>query len=140
MILTTPAERRALLEQTRTIAVVGASPKADRPSHDVFLYLKEHGYAVSPITPAATEVAGVPAYPTLADYAKQHGAPDLVDVFRKPEDCVGVVEEAIAVRAKAIWFQLGVVNQEAIEKAEHAGLDVVVDFCTKIEHRALVSV
>ena len=139
MILSSPAERKALLERTRTIAVVGASPKADRPSHDVFVYLKDHGYDVAPITPMAPEVAGVATYPTLAEYAKQHGAPDMVDVFRKPEDTVEVVDEAIAAGAKSIWFQLGVVNQEAIEKADRAGLDVVVDYCTKVEHRVLVS-
>ena len=139
MILSTPAERKALLERSRTIAVVGASPKADRPSHDVFVYLKNHGYNVAPITPAAATVAGVATYPSLADYSAQHGAPDLVDVFRKPEDVVEVVNEAIAAHAKAIWFQLGIVNQDAIELADRAGLDVVVDYCTKIEHHTLVS-
>jgi uncharacterized protein len=139
MILSSPAERKALLTRTRSIAVVGASPKADRPSHDVFVYLKDHGYDVAPITPTAMEVAGVATYPSLAEYAKQHGPPDMVDVFRKPEDTVEVVDEAIAVGAKSIWFQLGVINEEAIGKAAAAGLDVVVDFCTKVEHRALVS-
>ena len=139
MILSSPAERKALLERTRTIAVVGASPKADRPSHDVFVYLKNHGYDVAPITPTASEVAGVATYPTLAEYAKQHGPPDMVDVFRKPEDTIEVVDEAIAVGAKSIWFQLGIVNQDAIGKAAAAGLDVVVDYCTKVEHRDLIS-
>jgi predicted CoA-binding protein len=139
MILRTPAERKALLEHSKTVAVVGASPKADRPSHDIFIYLRDHGYTVVPITPMADMVAGVRTYATVAQYAAEHGAPDLVDVFRKPEDCIEVVHDAIAAGVKAIWFQLGVVNGEAIDLADRAGLDVVVDFCTKVEHRALVS-
>jgi predicted CoA-binding protein len=139
MILRTPAERKALLERSETVAVVGASPKADRPSHDIFVYLREHGYNVVPITPAAESVAGAISYPTVAAYAAAQGAPDLVNVFRRPERCVEVVDDAIAAGAKAIWFQLGVVNQEAIEKADRAGLDVVVDLCIKVEHRALIS-
>lgn len=139
MILRTPAERKALLERSKTVAIVGASPKADRPSHEIFVYLREHGYDAVPITPMADVVAGAKTYPTVAEYAAAHGPPDLVDVFRKPDDLMEVVDDAIAAGAKAIWFQLGVVNQEAIEKADRAGLDVVVDYCTKVEHRALVS-
>ncbi len=139
MILTTPDERKALLERSRSIAVVGASPKAERPSYDVFTYLRARGYDAVPINPAVAEVEHVAAYPTIAAYAAAHGAPDIVDVFRKPEDLLPVVDDAIAAGARAIWFQLGVVNPEAIAKADAAGLDVVVDLCMKTEHRALLS-
>jgi predicted CoA-binding protein len=134
VIVSTDAEIRALLERSKTIAVVGASPNPARPSRDVFDALVATGrYAVAPINPAVTEIAGVPAFPTLDAYAAQHGAPDIVDVFRNPADAPDVTREAIAAGAKSIWFQLGVVNADAIAAADAAGLDVVVDRCTKIE-------
>jgi predicted CoA-binding protein len=114
--------------------MVGASPNPTRPSYFVFSYLRTKGALdVSPINPAVTEIDGVKAYPTLAAYAAEHGAPDIVDVFRKPADAPQVVREAIAVRAKAVWFQYGVINDEAIRLADEAGLDVVVDRCIKVE-------
>jgi predicted CoA-binding protein len=135
MILETDAQLRALLERSRTIAVVGASAKPDRPSYGVFAYLRAHGaYDVTPINPAlAGGIDGVPAAPTLAAYASEHGAPDIVDVFRRPAEAAQAARDAIAVGAKAIWFQLGVVDDEAIRLADAAGLDVVVDRCIKIE-------
>ena len=139
MILRTPDERTALLARSKTVAVVGASPKEDRPSYDVFSYLRAHGYDAVPINPAIAELQGVKAYPSLAAYAADRGAPDVVDVFRKPDDLMPIVDEAIAAGARAIWFQLGVVNDAAIARADAAGLDVVVDLCMKTEHRARVS-
>ncbi|MDE2481864.1 MAG: CoA-binding protein [bacterium] len=139
MILTTPQERKALLERSTSVAVVGASPKEDRPSHGVFAYLRAQRYDAVPINPAVAEVLGVRAFASLRDYAAQHGAPDIVDVFRKAEDVLPIVDEAIAVGARAIWFQLGIVNDEAIARADAAGLDVVVDRCIEIEHHALLS-
>lgn len=139
MILASGAERKALLERTKTVAVVGASAKADRPSHGVFAYLRAHGYDAVPVSPTVTDVQGVKAYPTLTAYAAEHGAPDVVDVFRNPAEVLPIVDEAIAVGAKAIWFQLGVINEEAIGRADKAGLDVVVDRCMKVDHRDLVS-
>ena len=134
MILKTDAEIKALLQGAETIAIVGASPNPARPSRDVFDTLVAGGvYTVTPINPTVTEIAGIPAFPTLEAYAAQHGAPDIVDVFRNPADAPEVTREAIAAGAKAIWFQLGVVNEEAIAAADAAGLDVVVDRCTKIE-------
>ena len=135
MILTTPAERRALLDRSRTVAMVGASPNHSRPSYFVFSYLRTKGKLdVTPINPAVSEIDGVRAYPTLAAYQADRGAPpDIVDVFRKPEDAPHVARDAIAVGAKAIWFQYGVINDEAIRLADEAGLDVVVDRCIKVE-------
>ena len=139
MILNSAAERKALLERSTTVAMVGASKKPDRPSHGVFAYLRAHGYDVTPVAPNLDEIHGVTAYPDLRAYAAERGAPDIVDVFRKPSEVLPIVEDAIAVGAKAIWFQLGVINEEAIDRADKAGLDVVVDKCMKVEHRDLVS-
>jgi predicted CoA-binding protein len=135
MILVTPSQRRDLLERTRTIAMVGASSNPLRPSYTVFSYLRRQPeYEVMPVNPTIGEIDGVNAFPSLAAYAAAHGPPDVVDVFRKPSDVVGVVNDAIAAGAKAIWFQYGVVNDEAIALADAAGLDVVVDRCMKVEH------
>jgi predicted CoA-binding protein len=139
VILSTAAERKALLERSKTIAVVGASAKPDRPSHGVFAYLRAHHYDAVPVAPKLDELHGVKAYPNLTAYAAEHGPPDVVDVFRKPADVLPIVDEAIAVGAKAIWFQLGIVNEEAIARADNAGLDVVFDKCMKVEHRDLLS-
>jgi uncharacterized protein len=134
MILRTPAERNALLGRSKTVAVVGASNNPLRPSYTVFSYLRtQHRFEIAAINPTINEIDGVPAYPSLTDYAQVHGAPDIVDVFRKPSEVVPLVREAIAVGAKAIWFQYGVVNEEAIMLADKAGLDVVVDRCMKVE-------
>ena len=134
MILRTPAERLALLARSRTVAMVGASPNTTRPSYFVFSYLRTKGrLEVVPINPATPAIDGVKAYPSLAEYVREHGPPDIVDVFRKPADAPQVTREAIAAGAKAIWFQYGVVNDEAIRLADEAGLDVVVDRCIKVE-------
>ena len=134
MILSTVGERRDLLDRSKTVAMVGASPNPTRPSYFVFSYLRTKGkLRVSPINPMVNAIDEVPAYPTLAAYAAENGPPDIVDVFRKAADAPGVVRDAIAVGAKAIWFQYGVINDEAIRLADEAGLDVVVDRCIKIE-------
>jgi len=135
MILTTPSQRRALLERVRTIALVGASANPLRPSYTVFSYLRRQpGYDVTPINPTLASIDGVSAFPSLANFAAERGSPDAVDVFRRPSEAVTVVKDAIAAGAKAIWFQYGVVNEEAIAMADAAGLDVVVDRCMKVEH------
>ena len=134
MILTTPAERRALLDRSHTVAMVGASANHTRPSYFVFSYLRTRGkFDVIPINPTIAAIDGVKAYPSLAAYAAERGAPDIVDVFRKPEETPQVVRDTIAAGAKAIWFQYGVINDEAIRLADEAGLDVVVDRCIKVE-------
>ncbi len=134
MILSTVAERRALLDRARTIALVGASNSPNRPSYFVFSYLRTKGkHAITPINPRLTDVDGVIAYPSLASYAANVGVPDIVDVFRKPAEAAGVTREAIAIGAKAIWYQYGVIDRTAIDLAVDAGLDVVVDRCLKVE-------
>jgi predicted CoA-binding protein len=135
VILTTPAQRRELLQRVRTIAIVGASRNPLRPSYTVFSYLRrQSGYDVSPINPTIAEIDGIKAFPSLKAYADERGAPDIVDVFRKPSELVGLVNETIAVGAPAIWFQYGVINPEAIALANEAGMSVVVDRCMKVEH------
>jgi uncharacterized protein len=134
MILTTPSERYALLNRSKTVAVVGASNNPMRPSYTVFSYLRtQHRFDLGAINPTISDIDGIPAYPSLTAYAQANGAPDIVDVFRKPSELVPLVEEAIAVGAKAIWFQYGVINDDAIKLADAAGLDVVVDRCMKVE-------
>jgi uncharacterized protein len=135
MIARTPNEIRTLLESIRTVAVVGASDNALRPSYTVFSYLRtQTPYRVTPINPKLDAIDGVKAFPTLAAYAAENGPPDVVDVFRRPSDAPSVVEDAIAAGARAIWFQYGVVNEEAIARADAAGLTVVVDRCIKVEY------
>jgi predicted CoA-binding protein len=134
VILETVSQRRDLLARSRTVAMVGASPNPTRPSYFVFSYLRTKGkFEVTPINPATQSIDGVRSFPTLAAYAAEKGSPDIVDVFRKPADALDVTREAIAAGAKAIWYQYGVINDEAIRLADEAGLDVVVDRCIKVE-------
>ena len=125
----TPAE---ILRDARTIAVVGASPRPNRPSHGVMRYLLEHGYRVIPVRPRdCDEVLGVPCVASLAEI----GEPvDLVDVFRRPQFCADVAHEAVAAGAGALWLQLGIVSPEARRIATEGGLDYVEDLCTAIVH------
>jgi len=100
VIVATPAGRRAILDRARRVAMVGASPNPQRPSYFVFRYLRTHGYDVRGINPNYPEIDGVACYADLSDYAKHHGPPDVVDVFRKPSEASGVVRQAIDVNAK----------------------------------------
>ncbi len=134
MIVNTVSARRDLLERSKTVAIIGASANRLRPSYTVFSYLRTMTpFEVTPINPTLSAIDGVKAYPSLSAYAAEHGAPDIVDVFRKPSEVVDVVREAIAVGAKAVWFQYGIINEEAIRMAGEAGLAVVVDRCIKVE-------
>ena len=134
-----PAERMPhILNHCRTIAVVGLSPKPHRASFDVARYMQANGYRIIPVNPNAAEVLGEKAYSTLLEAAK-HEKIDLVNCFRNSEDIPPVVDEAIAIGAKAVWMQLGIANAEAAAKAEAAGLLVVQDHCIKIDHRVLQS-
>lgn len=128
---------RRLLSSKPRIAMVGASDNPARDSHRVFAYLQNHGYAVVPVNPTTPSVQGVPTVPDLKAAAAK-GPIDIVDVFRAADQVGPVVDEAIQVKAKAIWFQFGVVNPPAIQKAVDAGLTVVVDRCIKVEHARLV--
>lgn len=127
-----------LLSTAKTIAIVGLSNKPERDSYKVAHYLQEQGYRILAINPvlAGTEILGEICYPNLTA-AQQASALeiDIVDCFRKAEDIPSIVEEAIAVKAKALWMQLGIVNDVAASRAALAGLEVVMDKCTKIEHK-----
>jgi predicted CoA-binding protein len=130
--LTDDAAIKALLEGARTIAVVGASDRPDRPSYGVMAMLQRHGYRVIPVNPQITgeHVHGEFVFRDL----HQLGDPiDIVDIFRRPDAAGEAVDEAIAIGAKAVWLQLGVVNEAAAARAEAAGLQVVMDRCPAIE-------
>ena len=131
-----------ILKHYRTIAVVGLSPKPHRASFDVSRYMQAAGYRIIPVNPvvaaAGEKVLGETAYATLSE-AAQHEKIDLVNCFRNSEDIPPVVDEAIAIGAKAVWMQLGISHAAATAKAEEAGLMVVQDHCLKIDHRVLLS-
>ena len=123
---------RQILQQTTSVAIVGASKNPSRASYFVNKYLSStSAYDIYLVNPTITEIEGTPVYPTLADLPVR---PDLVDVFRKHDDLPAVLTEAIAVQAKTIWLQLGLVHDEVARDAEHAGMSVVMDKCLKIEH------
>jgi uncharacterized protein len=124
-----------ILADTRTIALVGASPKPWRPSHGVMRYLLEQGYRVIPVRPAGpAEILGVPRAASLCELPEPV---DLVDVFRRAEFCATIAEEAVETGARALWLQLGIVSPEARAIAEAGGLEYVEDACTAIVHRQL---
>jgi uncharacterized protein len=122
-----------ILAETRTIALVGASPRPERPSNDVMRYLLDAGYRVIPVRPAdCDEIHGVPCVTSLAEIEEPI---DLVDVFRRPEFCAGHAREAVAAGARALWLQVGIESEEARRIAEAAGLDYVENACTKVVHK-----
>lgn len=132
MPLTRDEDIRALLEGTRTIAMIGASDRPDRPSYGVMAYLQDRGYRVIPINPQITgeHLHGEFVFRELS----QIGEPiDMVDIFRRSEAAGDAVDQAIAAGAKSVWMQVGVMNEEAAARAEAAGLKVVMDRCPKIE-------
>lgn len=128
----------AVLRSARRIAVVGCSSRPDRPSFTVFRYLVHEGYECVPINPAERSVLGIPAFRTLREAVAATGPFDIVDVFRRSELCLPHAEEAVATGARCLWLQLGVVSWAAARAAHLAGLSVVMDRCTAIDHRALV--
>jgi predicted CoA-binding protein len=124
-------EVRAILSSYRTVAVVGLSDKPHRDSHRVATYLQRAGYRVIPVNPMVTEVLGEKAYPSLRDVPE---AIEIVDVFRRAEAVPAIVDDAIAVGAKVVWMQDGIVHNEAAGKARAAGLQVVMNKCMLREH------
>ena len=124
-----------ILLSTKTIASVGLSSNTEKESYWIASYLKDQGYHVIPVNPTATEILGEKAYPDLESVPEKI---DVVQVFRKPEDVMPVVEDAIKVGAKVIWMQDGIVNEEAAQKAREAGLQVVMDACMRATHRRLI--
>jgi predicted CoA-binding protein len=131
-MLTRDEDIAQLLANARTIAVVGASDRPSRPSYGVMKFLQDHGYRVLPVNPqiAGEHVLGEFVWSELA----QIGIPvDIVDIFRRPAAAGDAVDQAIFAGAKAVWMQIGVINEDAAERAEAAGLKVVMDRCTKLE-------
>jgi len=127
---------RDIFTSAKTIASVGLSSNPEKESYGVALYLKEQGYRIIPVNPTATEILGEKVYPNLSAIPEKV---DVVQVFRKPEDVPPVVEEAIKIGAKVVWMQEGIVNYEAAQKAEEAGLQVVMDACMRATHKRLNS-
>jgi uncharacterized protein len=127
-------EMSKILKTSHTIAVVGLSSKPNRPGYTIPAYLQEQGYRIIPVNPALTGVLGEKAYASLQDIPE---SVDIVQVFRRSEDVPPVVEEAIAIGAKVVWMQAGIINEQAAARAREAGLQVVMDTCMGATHRAL---
>jgi hypothetical protein len=128
-------KKKDLLESSRIIAMVGLSPKTDKPSNRVANYLKEHGYRVIPVNPRYEEILGEKSYKSLSDIPDKV---DVVDIFMRAENVIPVVEEAIKIKPKAIWLQLGIVNDQAKAIAEKNRVDFVQNLCIKLEHARLI--
>jgi predicted CoA-binding protein len=126
---------RALLRRVRRIAVVGLSPKPHRDSHRVSRYLQQHGYEIVPVYPREESILGAQVYRRVQDVP---GGVDLVDVFRRSDQLPNVVDDAIAARAPAIWFQLGCIHVEAARRARDSGATVVMDRCLMVDHARLL--
>jgi predicted CoA-binding protein len=135
----TPEDRelRALLGTARTIAVVGLSSDPDRPSHGVAAYLRSHGYRIVPVNPNESEVLGERAYPSLRDLPDGLVV-DVVDVFRRAEETPEVARQAVAIGAKVLWLQEGIVNEEAARIASEGGLEVIMGVCIRATRRRLM--
>ena len=133
--ITDDAGLRRIIATSRRIAIVGISAKPERPSYGVARYLLDHGFTIIPVNPGQSEVLGQRCYPDLQSIP---GPVDMVDVFRKGEDCPPVAAAAVAIGAKALWLQLGIVSEEAGRIAMAGGLEVVMDRCLKIEHAQMI--
>jgi predicted CoA-binding protein len=126
------ADIKNILEESKTVAVVGMSPRPERDSHRVAKYLQSQGYRIIPVNPNADEILGERSYPDLVSIPEPI---DVVDIFRRSEAVPEIVEEAIKVGAKTVWMQMGVIHEEAATRAREAGLRVVMDRCMMVEHR-----
>ncbi len=125
---------RAVLEQYSTIAVVGMSPKPDRPSHQVAMYMRMAGYRVIPVNPGHDEILGYTCYPDLMAVPDRI---DIVNIFRRSDQVLPIVQDAVARKAKVIWMQEGIVNEEAAELAAGNGMTVIMDRCIMVDHQQL---
>lgn len=135
----TDEDLKSILLRAKTIAVVGASPKPWRASHDIMQFLLDEGYVVIPVNPSYREVLGRECYPDLRHIPHQYQHQiDIVDIFRKSDAIVPIVGDAIATGAKVIWMQSGIINEEAARMAGAAGLSVIMDRCIAVEHRLLL--
>ncbi|MEW5938025.1 MAG: CoA-binding protein [Chloroflexota bacterium] len=136
MTISDDRELKEILKTVKTVASVGVSSNDEKPSYWIFHYLMQQGYKMIPVNPAATEILGLKVY---ADLASIPDKVDVVQVFRKPEDVPPVVEAAIQIGAKVVWMQEGIVNEQAAQKAEEAGLKVVMNRCMMKTHQRLMS-
>ena len=136
MIINRDEDIKVLLKNSKNIAVVGISDKQERDSFGVAKYLVSKGYNVIPVNPSLENWQGIKSYPNLSSIPKNTRL-DIVDIFRKPEAVGEIVEESIKVKPKAIWMQLGVINEEAGKKASDSGMTVVMDKCIMVEHKKL---
>ena len=139
--MSTIQDLRRILGSCRTLAVVGLSPQWHRPSFFAAKYMQEHGYRIVPVNPSASEILGQRSFPSVTAaaqaLAKDGVTIDMVDCFRKSADIPPIADEAIAIGAKCLWLQIGVIDEASAAKARQAGLDVVMDRCVKIEHARL---
>ncbi len=131
-----PEEIKAILNNYKTVAIVGLSPKPERDSHKVAKYLKDNDYRIVPVNPGQKEILGEKCYPNLRAIPF---SVDMVDIFRKPQAIPPVVDDAVEIGAKAIWMQLGIAHNRAADKARKAGLAVVMNRCIKIEHMNMLN-
>ena len=129
-----PATIRTMLTTAKTIAVIGLSADATKPSHYVSAYMQQHGYKIYPVNPSISEVLGETSYPSLSALPIK---PDIVDVFRLPNAIPAIVDEMIALGLCNLWVQQGIINTEAAARAEANGIRVVMDHCIMVEHRRL---
>ncbi len=132
--MTEKSEISQILQNYRVVAIVGISSNPERPSYQVAHYLQSHGYRIIPVNPGCTEILGEKCYPSLKDIPFPV---EVVDIFRKIEAIPPIVDDALAVGAKAVWMQLELKEPKSADKAQKAGLQVVQDRCMKIEHAAL---
>lgn len=130
-------EIKKILSSSKTVAIIGISPKGDRPSYIVASYLKSKGYRIIPVRPDGEWILGEQVYHSLSEIPREIRV-DVVDIFRRSEDVPPIVEEAVQRGIKVVWMQEGVIHKEASEKAEKAGLKVVMDRCMKKEHQRLL--
>ena len=136
--MNSPSDITGIFRQARTIAVVGLSDNPARPSHGVSSYMQSQGYRIIPVNPNHRKILGEVCYSSLTDIPKRVRI-DVVNIFRRPETVMPVVEQAIQIGARCVWMQEGVINYEAAGKAEEAGLCVVMDRCLLVEHSRYVS-
>ncbi len=134
-MLTNMKEIRDILQNSKTIAVVGLSPKESRPSNMVADYLKQAGYRIIPVNPGQSEILGERCYPSLLDITEPV---DVVNIFRRAEDVLPVVEDAVKIKAKVVWMQQDIVNEEAARLGRENGLIVIMDRCLKVDHASLL--
>ena len=129
------ASIKSILENSKTIAVVGCSSNPEKAAHRIPRYMKEHGYKIIPVNPNSETVLGEKAYKSILDVKEKI---DILDIFRPSEECLEVVKEAIKIKPRVIWMQSGIINEDAKEIAEQHGIKVVMDKCIMVEHKKAV--